>query len=144
MSLKRRSEADSDAAEKRRAARVTPTSKAFTARIALRDTNGIEYALPLAGDAHAAALASHVRSGEVYFIRRARRSARAAGQREAQHLRRGGTVRLLDLEQRTEFTATVADVQVSDRARSTSGYVVLTSKSAARQVTDPREFGREN
>jgi hypothetical protein len=141
MSLKRRSEGDSDVAEKRRASRVTPTSKEFTARIALRDTGGVEYSLPLASDAKAAALA---RSGDVYFIRRARRSARASGQREPQHLRRGSTVRLLDLERRTEFTATVADVQVSDRARSTTGYVVLTAKSAERQVTDPRDFARDN
>jgi hypothetical protein len=136
---KRKSEKDSDASEKRRAARVTPTAKEFTARIALRDTGGVEYASAAPNDAHAAMLAARFDGGAVYYIRSAQRSRRTT---QPRHLRRGSVVRLLDLERRAEFTAVVADVQLSDGARSAAGFVVLTSTSELSTVTDPREFDR--
>jgi protein involved in polysaccharide export with SLBB domain len=136
---KRKPDTDSDAGEKKRAARVTPTAKAFTARIALRDTGGVEYSSATLGDVNATTLAARFDGGTTYYIRSAKRDKRGV---QPRHLRRGAVVRLLDLEQRTEFTAVVADVQLSDGARATSGFVVLTSKSEPRPVTDPREFER--
>jgi hypothetical protein len=144
MSLKRGSEKDSDVSAKKRAQRIAPTAKKFSAQISLRDTDGIEYALPESTDTNASEIESRFSDAQVYYIRRALRKSRASGARQPTHLRRGSNVRLLDLQTRTEYTATVIDLSLAEGPRSTSGYVVLTMKRGEQQVTDPREFDRRN
>ena len=119
------------------AQRATPSAKQFTEMAILRDDRGNEYAMPTADDATARRIVARYADGVCFYIRPASRAARGSLRANGTTLRRGDTVRFVNLATRVESTATVADVRQREARRGAYGFVVLRNVVTNGIVRDP-------
>lgn len=128
-------DAGMERSQRARARRVTPYATEFAARIRYRDTQGHEFSTPAQNDASLAQAQRRYPGSALLYMRNRR------GVKSAPHLRRGETVRLFDMQTRSEASAVVADVNEAPSLRAPFGYVILTRlETTAAQILNPTDF----